>query len=87
MEIDENLCRAELTAAQRGAAIRRRKEIWVALNLGGTTGATQLATLHKDRPQNKEQFAAATASASGMTKKDINCHLARAAVAYTPGIA
>lgn len=78
MEIDENLCRAELTAAQRSAAIKRRKEIWEALNLGGTNCSTQTATLHKDRPQNQEQFAAATASASGMTKQDINRHLSRA---------
>lgn len=74
MEIDENLCRAELTAAQRSAAIRRRKEIWSALNLNsGTTCSTiQVA------PGRPEQFAAATAAASGMTKQDINRHLSRA---------
>jgi hypothetical protein len=32
IEIDENLCRAELTAAQRATHIKRRKEIWAALN-------------------------------------------------------
>ena len=35
-------------------------EIWEALNLGGKTFPTQIATLHKDRPQNQEQFAAST---------------------------
>ena len=28
IEIDENLCRAELAASQRAQAIRRRKQIW-----------------------------------------------------------
>ena len=32
IEIDENLCRSELTAAQRSKAIKRRKEIWEALH-------------------------------------------------------
>ena len=32
MEIDENLCRAELTASQRAQAIKRRKQIWEALH-------------------------------------------------------
>lgn len=32
IEIDENLCRAELTAAQRASAIKRRKQIWEALH-------------------------------------------------------
>jgi len=32
IEIDENLCRSELTAAQRTRAVKRRKEIWEALH-------------------------------------------------------
>lgn len=32
IEIDENLCRAELTASQRAQAIKRRKQIWEALH-------------------------------------------------------
>ena len=32
IEIDENLCRSELTAAQRSKATKRRKEIWEALH-------------------------------------------------------
>ena len=38
IEIDENLCRAELTASQRAQAIKRRKQIWEALhpNSGNT---------------------------------------------------
>lgn len=80
MEIDENLCRAELSAAQRAKAIKRRKEIWEAMrqNLGGTSCPTQKATEHKDRPQNQRDFAADTAKASGESKRDVNRHLARA---------
>lgn len=32
IEIDENLCRSELTAAQRSKAVNRRREIWEALH-------------------------------------------------------
>ena len=32
IEIDENLCRSEMTAAQRSKAVKRRKEIWEALH-------------------------------------------------------
>jgi len=79
-EIDENLCRAELTPAQRAYAIKRRKEIWEIRNpsLGGTSCSTQKATEHKDRPQNQKQFAADTAEATGQSKQDINRHVSRA---------
>lgn len=75
MEIDENLCRAELTASQRAQAIRRRKQIWEALhpNSGNT-----LSTIPDRGPGRPKEFAAATAEAAGMTKQAINQHLARA---------
>lgn len=78
VEIDENLCRAELTAAQRSAAIRRRKEIWEALNLTGGTSCPTGRNPDGTFGAGQEKFATATAAASGMTKKDINRHLARA---------
>ena len=72
MEIDENLCRAELTASQRAQAIRRRKQIWEALHPeGGNTVPT---------PGGKQQigFAADTCAAAGLSKRAVNEHLARA---------
>lgn len=81
MEIDENLCRAELTASQRAQAIRRRKQIWEALHpaeTGGTSCPTSLADGRQSGPQHQKQFAADTAAVSGESKRDVNRHLARA---------
>lgn len=78
IEIDENLCRAELTPAQRAAAIKRRKQIWEALHPGGTNCSTSLADGRKAGPQHEQQFACETAAISGQSKQDINRHLARA---------
>ncbi|WP_349573091.1 ParB/RepB/Spo0J family partition protein [Azotobacter salinestris] len=71
-EIDENLCRAELTPAQRAYAIKRRKEIWEMRNPeGGKTVSTPGG-------QQKVGFAADTAESTGQTKQSINQHVARA---------
>lgn len=79
MEIDENLCRAELSAAQRAKAIKRRKEIWEAMRpAGGTTCSTSLPDGRGAGPQHQREFAADTAKASGQSKQDINRHLSRA---------
>ena len=66
-----------MTAAQRSAAIRRRKEIWEALNIQVVQLAPPEIGYGKPPPQT-EAFAAATAIASGMDKSSINRHLARA---------
>lgn len=71
MEIDENLCRAELSAAQRAKAIKRRKEIWEAMRPNSGNTVPTIA----GRPK---EFAGDTAAAAGMTKRSINEHLARA---------
>lgn len=71
MEIDENLCRAELSAAQRAKAIKRRKEIWEAMRPNSGNTVPTIA----GRPK---EFAGDTAAAAGMTKRAINEHLARA---------
>lgn len=75
IEIDENLCRSELTASQRAQAIKRRKAIWEALhpNSGNT-----LSTIPDRGPGRPKEFASDTAAAAGMTKQAINQHLARA---------
>lgn len=74
VEIDENLCRAELTPAQRAAAIRRRKQIWEALHPNTGTNCPGI----QRGPGQPAQFAAETAAVSGETKRDINRHLSRA---------
>ncbi len=77
MEIDENLCRAELTASQRAQAIRRRKQIWEALH--PVESGTTCPTLSKPTTgRGNTQFAADTAAVSGESKRDVNRHLARA---------
>ena len=79
MEIDENLCRAELSAAQRAKAIKRRKEIWEAMRpTGGNTVPTSLSDGRASGPQHQREFAGDTAAAAGMTKRAINEHLSRA---------
>ena len=77
IEIDENLCRAELTTAQRAAAIKRRKQIWEALHpdKSGARCATLPCT-----GRGHTQFATETAAVSGESKSQINRHLARADV-------
>ena len=81
IEIDENLCRSELTPAQRAAAIKRRREIWAALHPEGKLEVGQAVPPQAGhggaRPQ-KNAFAADTATITGESKRDINRHLARA---------
>jgi len=74
-EIDENLCRAELTPAQRAYAIKRRKEIWEARN--PNSGKT-FSTIEPRTPGRPKEFAADTAAVTGQTKQSINQHVSRA---------
>lgn len=82
MEIDENLCRAELTASQRASAIKRRRQIWGALHPEeiqvGKVCPPESATGYKQPPPQEKGFAASTAAVSGESKRAINQHLARA---------
>lgn len=72
IEINENLCRAELTPAQRAAAIKRRKQIWEALH--PETGKT-VSTLGG---RGNSSFAADTCTSAGLSMQAVNQHLARA---------
>ena len=81
IEIDENLCRSELSVAQRSKYMKRRQQIWEAMHPGelevGQLVPLQVSGHGGARPHVKA-FAASTAAATGITKRDINRHLSRA---------
>ncbi|MFT4197513.1 MAG: hypothetical protein QM601_06315 [Pseudoxanthomonas sp.] len=73
-EIDENLCRAELTATERAEHHAKRKEVWEAMQ-GLENQVEQLVPPEigfKQPPPQKEGYAAATAKVTGESKSDIN---------------
>ena len=85
IEIDENLCRAELTASQRTGFTKRRKQIWEALHPVErqveqvVPPIPEVDALGRAKsPQQTQGFAASTAESTGMTKQAINRHIARA---------
>lgn len=79
MEIDENLCRAELSAAQRAKAIKRRKEIWEAMRPQNQVGQVVPPEIGYGKPPaQSHEFASDTSRVSGESKRDVNRHLARA---------
>lgn len=68
-EIDENLMRAELTAAQEAEHLARRKRVWKAINKGGKKIPTSTTG-------QKADFASDTAASVGQTKRAINAKIA-----------
>lgn len=83
MEIDENLCRAELTPAQEAAAVARRKEIYLALHPETAAGRSQAAGMNAKLGRGdvtdkmSPTFTKATAAVSGKTKRSIERAAAR----------
>ena len=78
IEIDENLCRAELTASQRAQAIKRRKQIWEALHPEGKQPSQVGTPVAKHGREQAVEFATDTAAVSGEGRSSIYRHLARA---------
>ena len=85
-EIDENLCRADLTALQRAQHTVKRKEVWMQreamktreAELGGSGGATQIDSRgQKKSPQQQKKFAADTAKKTSQSKASTNKAIAR----------
>ncbi|MGS1076669.1 ParB N-terminal domain-containing protein [Pseudoxanthomonas beigongshangi] len=74
-EIDENLLRAELSPAQRAAAVARRKEIWEVMH---PTELSPESGINSRRPGRPAEFATDTAKATGENPKRTREHLARA---------
>lgn len=80
LEIDENLQRAELSPAQRAAAISRRKDLWEALHpeTDRRNPPTCLSDGRKAGPQHAKTFAADTMDKTGESDRRTREHLARA---------
>jgi ParB/RepB/Spo0J family partition protein len=83
MEIDENLCRAELTPAQEAAYVARRKEIYLALHPETGAGKSQAAGLNAklgrgDVSDNlSATFTEVTAALSGKHRRTVERAAAR----------
>lgn len=76
IEVDENLCRAELTAAEKAAALKKRKILWESLkeqHPGGNLVSTRRPDGTFQKGDEKEKgFATSTAEVTGMSKQAIN---------------
>jgi ParB family transcriptional regulator, chromosome partitioning protein len=92
-EIDENLCRAELTPAQSAVAITRRKKIYVALHPDTAAGKAQARAMNVQLGRGdvadklSPTFAVATAAASGMNSRTIERAAARGEAITTEKLA
>jgi ParB family transcriptional regulator, chromosome partitioning protein len=76
IEIDENILRRPLTAAQEARALARRKEIYQQINPAARRGGDRRSA--NAQPGSLKSFAAATAAATGRSKTAVNRAVARA---------
>lgn len=72
-EIDENLARADLTTEQKREHLRRRKELWEKRQKENQVGRRVPPEIgFKKPPPQDKGFAAETAAATGLSKRQIN---------------
>jgi ParB-like chromosome segregation protein Spo0J len=90
-EIDENLCRAELSPTEESEHLARREELWKAMKERKLTDIPKIFDRRVSSEESgtdcsalvttgrgNEQFAAETAAVTGQSKQDINRKTARA---------
>lgn len=79
-EIDENLCRSELTPTQEAEHLARRKEVWEAMEAKSVSGQVypKLSARGRDNEGRPEGFASSTADVTGKSKESINRAIRRA---------
>ena len=73
IEVDENLCRAELTPAEKATAVKKRKILWDSLREQQENSGTESSTIRG--PGMPQGFATSTAAAIGMSKQKVNDYL------------
>jgi ParB-like chromosome segregation protein Spo0J len=75
-EIDENLCRHELSATEQSEHKAKRKELWEAREKAAQVEPPEIG--YKQPPPQSEGFATETAKATGKSKASINRAIKRA---------